>query len=76
MLVKCVFSFIAGILYEAQATTLQLLKETSDPEQVKSLKEDIKKWGKECLVITNVEERSSPFYRLREIARQAIESVE
>ena len=68
--------FSAGILYEAQATALQVIRETSEAEKADALKAEVKAWCQEAITITNIEERTSPFFQLREIMKAAAQSLQ
>lgn len=67
--------FPAGILYESQATALQIIKEIGDGEKARALKNDVKGWCEEAIAIANVEERTSPFFQLKEVMKAAAASV-
>ena len=62
-------------MYESQATALQIIKEIGDDEKIKALKNDVKGWCQEAITIANVEERTSPFFQLKEIMKTAAASL-
>ena len=68
--------FTAGILYEAQATARQLIREKrEEAEKVSALKSEVKSWCQEALTIVNIEQPTSPFAKLRPIMKAAMEEV-